>query len=140
MTFTRWARYSALAWMSLFSPSAGILMSLMAADEKFLDRLLNNGREGGTGKPVAADDLAKRKITPGDRERFGHVGFDVLERVRLAPTRTDKVPNTSATAASAGADLNGGGGQGRGGENYARAGSGPVQPARRPRGGVWSGG
>jgi xanthine dehydrogenase large subunit len=31
-----------------------------------------------------------------------------LERIRLAPTRTDKVPNTSATAASAGADLNGG--------------------------------
>jgi xanthine dehydrogenase large subunit len=31
-----------------------------------------------------------------------------LERIRLAPTRTDKVPNTSATAASSGADLNGG--------------------------------
>ncbi|MGH3432854.1 MAG: xanthine dehydrogenase molybdopterin binding subunit [Thermocrispum sp.] len=30
-----------------------------------------------------------------------------LELVRLAPTRTDKVPNTSATAASSGADLNG---------------------------------
>ncbi len=30
-----------------------------------------------------------------------------LGRVRLAPTRTDKVPNTSATAASSGADLNG---------------------------------
>ena len=30
-----------------------------------------------------------------------------LTRVRLAPTRTDKVPNTSATAASSGADLNG---------------------------------
>ncbi|MCO1337490.1 xanthine dehydrogenase molybdopterin binding subunit [Kocuria polaris] len=29
-------------------------------------------------------------------------------RVRLAPTRTDKVPNTSATAASSGSDLNGG--------------------------------
>ena len=28
--------------------------------------------------------------------------------MRLAPTRTDKVPNTSATAASSGADLNGG--------------------------------
>lgn len=28
--------------------------------------------------------------------------------VRMAPTRTDKVPNTSATAASSGADLNGG--------------------------------
>jgi xanthine dehydrogenase large subunit len=31
-----------------------------------------------------------------------------LSGVRLAPTRTDKVPNTSATAASSGADLNGG--------------------------------
>ncbi len=31
-----------------------------------------------------------------------------LSMVRLAPTRTDKVPNTSATAASSGADLNGG--------------------------------
>jgi len=31
-----------------------------------------------------------------------------LEAVRLAPTRTDKVPNTSATAASSGTDLNGG--------------------------------
>jgi xanthine dehydrogenase large subunit len=30
-----------------------------------------------------------------------------LERVRLMPTRTDKVPNTSPTAASAGTDLNG---------------------------------
>lgn len=30
-----------------------------------------------------------------------------LEAVRLMPTRTDKVPNTSATAASTGADLNG---------------------------------
>jgi xanthine dehydrogenase large subunit len=31
-----------------------------------------------------------------------------MSRVRLAPTRTDKVPNTSATAASSGTDLNGG--------------------------------
>ena len=31
-----------------------------------------------------------------------------LAKVRLAPTRTDKGPNTSATAASSGADLNGG--------------------------------
>lgn len=31
-----------------------------------------------------------------------------LEAVKLAPTRTDKVPNTSATAASSGTDLNGG--------------------------------
>jgi len=35
-------------------------------------------------------------------------GLDVpLEAVRVMPTRTDKVPNTSATAASAGTDLNG---------------------------------
>lgn len=31
-----------------------------------------------------------------------------LEQVRLMPTRSDKIPNTSATAASTGADLNGG--------------------------------
>src|SRR6266704_1260126 len=31
-----------------------------------------------------------------------------MKAVRLAPTRTDKVPNTSATAASSGADINGG--------------------------------
>ncbi|UUZ61714.1 xanthine dehydrogenase molybdopterin binding subunit [Nocardioides sp. B-3] len=31
-----------------------------------------------------------------------------IEKVRVAPTRTDKVPNTSATAASSSADLNGG--------------------------------
>ncbi len=31
-----------------------------------------------------------------------------LEQVRPMPTRTDKIPNTSATAASTGADLNGG--------------------------------
>jgi xanthine dehydrogenase large subunit len=30
-----------------------------------------------------------------------------IDLVRLAPTRTDKVPNTSATAASSGSDLNG---------------------------------
>ncbi|MFW5920350.1 MAG: xanthine dehydrogenase molybdopterin binding subunit, partial [Polyangiales bacterium] len=30
-----------------------------------------------------------------------------LEQVRMMPTRTDKVPNTSATAASSGSDLNG---------------------------------
>jgi xanthine dehydrogenase large subunit len=30
-----------------------------------------------------------------------------IDRVRISATRTDKVPNTSATAASSGADLNG---------------------------------
>jgi xanthine dehydrogenase large subunit len=36
-----------------------------------------------------------------------HVLGVPLDRVRLMPTTTDKVPNTSATAASSGADLNG---------------------------------
>ena len=31
-----------------------------------------------------------------------------MNLIRLAPTRTDKVPNTSATAASSGSDINGG--------------------------------
>jgi xanthine dehydrogenase large subunit len=30
-----------------------------------------------------------------------------LSSIRVMPTRTDKVPNTSATAASSGSDLNG---------------------------------
>ena len=34
------------------------------------------------------------------------LGLDA-DRIRLMPTRTDKIPNTSATAASAGTDLNG---------------------------------
>jgi xanthine dehydrogenase large subunit len=41
---------------------------------------------------------------PGRR----HHARRTAAQVRLAPTRTDKVPNTSATAASSGADLNGG--------------------------------
>ena len=49
-----------------------------------------------------------------------------LARVRLAPTRTDKVPNTSATAASAGADLNGARHQGR-----LRADPGPARAGPR---------
>jgi len=43
--------------------------------------------------------------------KIGQIAADALgvplERVRLMPTRTDKVPNTSATAASSGTDLNG---------------------------------
>jgi len=43
--------------------------------------------------------------------KIGQIAADTLgisgDRIRLMPTRTDKVPNTSATAASAGTDLNG---------------------------------
>ena len=55
----------------------------------------HGGTEMGQGlftkiQQIAADSLGVR-----------------LERVRLMPTRTDKVPNTAPTAASAGTDLNG---------------------------------
>ncbi len=43
--------------------------------------------------------------------KMGQIAVDALgvkpEAVRLMPARTDKIPNTSATAASSGADLNG---------------------------------
>ena len=55
----------------------------------------HGGTEMGQGlytkiRQIAADSLGVR-----------------CEQVRMMPTRTDKVPNTSATAASAGTDLNG---------------------------------
>ena len=37
ITPTRCARYSALAWMSPFSPSAGVLIPAIASGEKFAD-------------------------------------------------------------------------------------------------------
>jgi xanthine dehydrogenase large subunit len=43
--------------------------------------------------------------------KIGQIAVDALgvrpEAIRLMPTRTDKIPNTSATAASSGTDLNG---------------------------------
>ncbi len=41
------------------------------------------------------------------RQVAAHTLGVALETVRVMPTRTDKVPNTSATAASSGSDLNG---------------------------------
>jgi xanthine dehydrogenase large subunit len=47
----------------------------------------------------------------GLHTKIGQIAAQCLgvlpEEIRVMPTRTDKVPNTSATAASAGADLNG---------------------------------
>ncbi|MGL6095563.1 MAG: hypothetical protein ACRC7O_07190, partial [Fimbriiglobus sp.] len=57
-----------------------------ADDKKRLDRLVGSGRDGGSGAVLTAADLAKRKIPVADdgtRERYGHVEFDVLDRVRL---------------------------------------------------------
>ncbi|MEY2934464.1 MAG: hypothetical protein RL033_5213 [Pseudomonadota bacterium] len=48
----------------------------------------------------------------GLHTKIAQIAADALgvrfEDIRIMPTRTDKVPNTSATAASAGTDLNGG--------------------------------
>jgi xanthine dehydrogenase large subunit len=55
----------------------------------------HGGAEMGQGLHTKIQQIAAESL-----------GLD-LERVRVMPTRTDKIPNTSATAASAGADLNG---------------------------------
>ena len=58
-------------------------------------QLNHGGTEMGQGLYI--------KVAQVVAETFG-IGLD---RIRITATRTDKVPNTSATAASAGADLNG---------------------------------
>jgi hypothetical protein len=58
-------------------------------DETFLDRSLNVGKgEGGKGKAITKDDLARRGITVVDekREGYGQIEFDFLEKVRLKLT------------------------------------------------------
>jgi xanthine dehydrogenase large subunit len=55
----------------------------------------HGGTEMGQGLHTKIQQIAAESL-----------GLD-LESVRVMPTRTDKIPNTSATAASAGADLNG---------------------------------
>ena len=55
----------------------------------------HGGAEMGQGLHTKIQQIAAESL-----------GVD-LEAVRVMPTRTDKIPNTSATAASAGADLNG---------------------------------
>ena len=75
-------------------------------DEKFLDRLMNSDKGMGQGKGLTADDLAKRKITlpadAKDREGYGSVEFDFLERVRLKMTghaTWSKTPDSVLAAA-----------------------------------------
>ncbi len=55
----------------------------------------HGGTEMGQGLHTKIQQIAAESL-----------GVD-LETVRVMPTRTDKIPNTSATAASAGTDLNG---------------------------------
>jgi xanthine dehydrogenase large subunit len=55
----------------------------------------HGGTEMGQGLHTKIREIAARSLGV------------VVDAVRIMPTRTDKVPNTSATAASAGTDLNG---------------------------------
>ena len=60
------------------------------------------------GELIGADRarIFVHDITDVDRAEIAHL-FDPADLVRIMKTQTDKVPNTSATAASSGADLNG---------------------------------
>lgn len=61
-------------------------------DDKFLDKLINAGNRntGGKGGSLTREDLAKRKIElkkeDANREGYGYVEFDFLEKVRLNAT------------------------------------------------------
>ena len=76
---------------------------------------LQPGRRAGArlqGR-LGADQPRRHRDGPGPAHqdaagRRDHASGSRWSSVRLAPTRTDKVPNTSATAASSSADLNGG--------------------------------
>ncbi len=81
-----------ISFTTAFFNQAGALVLLYADGSVQVN---HGGTEMGQGlhtkmRQVAADALGVR-----------------LEQIRLMPTRTDKVPNTSATAASSGSDLNG---------------------------------
>ncbi len=57
-------------------------------DEKFRDRITNVSRSEGKGHTLTKEDLTKRKILvpKGDREGFGFVEFDLIEKVKLSVT------------------------------------------------------
>jgi hypothetical protein len=63
-------------------------------DDKFLDRLITAGGESSDTSnkrdPLTPEALAKRNIVlanrSASRERFGFIGFDFLDRVRLRAT------------------------------------------------------
>jgi xanthine dehydrogenase large subunit len=63
-------------------------------------------RDGSVQVNHGGTEMGQGLFTKVQRIAADSLGVPV-ERVRMMPTRTDKVPNTSATAASAGTDLNG---------------------------------
>jgi len=81
-----------ISFTTAFFNQAGALV-LIYADGSV--QLNHGGTEMGQGLHTKMRQIAAHELGVG------------LDDVRLMPTRTDKVPNTSATAASSGADLNG---------------------------------
>jgi len=81
-----------ISFTTAFFNQAGALV-LIYADGSV--QLNHGGTEMGQGLHTKMRQIAAQELGIG------------LDDVRLMPTRTDKVPNTSATAASSGADLNG---------------------------------
>ena len=81
-----------ISFTSTFLNQAGALLHLYTDGSALLS---HGGTEMGQGLYVKVAQVVAEEL-----------GLP-LERVRLASTRTDKVPNTSPTAASSGSDLNG---------------------------------
>jgi xanthine dehydrogenase large subunit len=81
-----------ISFTATFFNQAGALV-LMYRDGSV--QVNHGGTEMGQGLHTKIREIAARSL-----------GIS-LDAVRIMPTRTDKVPNTSATAASAGTDLNG---------------------------------
>jgi xanthine dehydrogenase large subunit len=63
-------------------------------------------RDGSVQVNHGGTEMGQGLFTKVQQIAAATLGVDA-DRVRVMPTRTDKVPNTSATAASAGTDLNG---------------------------------
>jgi len=60
------------------------------ADKEFLGQLLESPQAGGRARGLTADQLRARGISPAeegaDREGFGHLTYDLLDKVRISAT------------------------------------------------------
>ncbi len=81
-----------ISFTATFFNQAGALVLIYRDGSVQVD---HGGTEMGQGLHTKIQQIAAESLGLG------------LDAVRVMPTRTDKIPNTSATAASAGADLNG---------------------------------
>src|SRR4029077_19332989 len=89
MTPTRWARYSALAWISELSPSCGIVMSLIASGEKARANAacISGTRKTRVPAPVRATKTPTRRPTSSCLQIRSAVAISLLaeQRPRAEP-------------------------------------------------------